>query len=110
MLTPAELRRECRNRRRALSSAEQSDHSHAFAALAHREGLVRRARRVAAYIGADGELDPAPLFPILQGCRKRLYLPVLRPHPQLKLWFIHHPAGGDLVANRFGIPDPNRRR
>jgi len=106
MKSPAELRRDCREHRRALSAAEQLDHSLAFSDLAHREGLVRRAQRVAAYIGADGELDPAPLFPFLQDSRKRLYLPVLRPHPQLKLWFIRHPAGGDLVVNRFGIPEP----
>jgi 5-formyltetrahydrofolate cyclo-ligase len=106
MTHPAELRRECRNRRRSLTAAEQSEHSRAFADLAKKEGLVLQARRVAAYIGADGELNPAPLFPILQSCRKQLYLPVLRPHPQRKLWFVHHPVGGELVANRFGIPEP----
>jgi len=106
MITPAELRRECRKRRRSLTTAQQTDHSLAFAALAHRQGLVQRARRIAAYIGADGELDPAPLFSTIQCCRKQLYLPVLRPHPQLKLWFVHHPAGGALIENRFGIPEP----
>lgn len=106
MINPAELRRECRRRRRSLTAAQQTDHSLAFAALAQRQGVVRRARRIAAYIGADGELDPAPLFPIIQCRRKQLYLPVLRPHPQLKLWFVQHPDGGELIGNRFGIPEP----
>lgn len=106
VISSAELRRECRNLRRSLTAAQQTDHSRAFTALASRERLVQRARRVAAYIGADGELDPAPLFSVIQCCRKQLYLPVLRPHPQLKLWFVQHPPDGALEVNRFGIPEP----
>ncbi len=106
MINPALLRRECRRRRRSLTATQQADHSLAFAALVYRQGLLQRARRIAAYIGTDGELDPAPLFSTIHCCRKQLYLPVLRAHPQLKLWFVHHPAGGELIGNRFGIPEP----
>jgi 5-formyltetrahydrofolate cyclo-ligase len=106
MIDPTAIRRECRRKRRALTSAQQIDNSLAFTALARREGLFLRAQRIAAYIGANGELEPTPLFDVIHAYRKRLYLPVLRPHPQLKLWFIHHPKRGTLVRNRFGIPEP----
>ncbi len=106
MIDPTSLRRECRKRRRSLTAAQRADHSRAFAVLARRQGLVQRARRIAAYISADGELNPASLFSTIQCRRKQLYLPVLRPHPQLKLWFVHHRAGGELIGNRFGIPEP----
>lgn len=106
MTNPAEIRRECRRKRRALTPAQQVHHSLAFTALARKEGLFLRSRLIAAYVGANGELDPTPLFDIIHACHKQLFLPVLRPHPQLKLWFIRHPNRGKLVRNRFGIPEP----
>jgi 5-formyltetrahydrofolate cyclo-ligase len=100
------LRIACRTRRCALDSGQQRRHSIAFARQVRRQGLLLRASHVAAYLAADGELDPASLFPALQAGRRRLYLPVLRAHPELKLWFLHHPPGGSLIPNRFGIPEP----
>ena len=106
MQEPAEVRRVSRRKRRTLSPAQQRHHSLGFAALARKQGLFLRSQRIAAYIGMNGELDPSPLFDVVHTYGKQLYLPVLRPHPQLKLWFIRHPPQGPLVPNRFGIPEP----
>jgi 5-formyltetrahydrofolate cyclo-ligase len=106
MCDSAQIRRTCRRARRALSPREQHHHSLGFVRQARRIGWLWRARQIAAYLAADGELDPAPLFPLLVLTGKRLYLPVLRPPPQQKLWFARHFLGGPLRLNRFAIPEP----
>jgi len=106
MCGSAQIRRTCRRARRALSPREQQHHSLGFLRQIRRIGGLWRARRIAAYLAADGELDPSPLFPLLYRTGKRLYLPVLRPRPQQKLWFARHPPGGPLRPNRFAIPEP----
>jgi 5-formyltetrahydrofolate cyclo-ligase len=70
-------------------------------------GLLWRARHVAAYVAADGELDLSHLFRRLDHRGRQLFLPVLRPHPRLKLWFVRHRAGEPMIRNRFGIPEPS---
>jgi 5-formyltetrahydrofolate cyclo-ligase len=100
------LRRRLRAARRALTRAQQADHSQAFIRIFRHSGWLLRARRVAAYLPVDGELDLRPLWPLLQGRRRELFLPVLRAHPEPRLWFVAHPAAGPLLANRFGIPEP----
>lgn len=70
----------------------------------------RRARRIAAYWPADGELDPGPSL-ALAGCPdRRTFLPVLRPDRSSRLWFFPYAPGDPLQPNRFGIPEPRRGR
>ena len=68
-------------------------------------GWLDGARRVAASVADDGEIDPAPL---VAACRLRgidVYFPVLRdPAPmQFALAGLDTP----MVHNRFGIPEPD---
>lgn len=72
--------------------------------------LFFRSRRIATYWASDGELDPAPLVALAQSFRKRWFFPVLRPHPQRKLWFVCRAEGEPLFRNRFGIPEPSLRQ
>jgi 5-formyltetrahydrofolate cyclo-ligase len=102
----AELRREMRAARRALSAQQQRTHSEAVAALLLTNPAFLRARRIAAYLAADGELDPAVLIANAIAAGKRCYLPVLRPFAEPALWFCEWRPGEPLVANRFGIPEP----
>ena len=69
-----------------------------------------RARRIAAYWPADGELDPRPLIRLVQGRGVRVFLPVLRPGRQRRLWFVPFAPGAPLKANRLGISEPRRGR
>ncbi len=69
-----------------------------------------RSRRFAAYWAADGELDPAPLLALAERRHQRCFLPVLRSHPQRKLWFVRYAPGYRLRRNRFGIPEPSLRQ
>lgn len=109
-MTPkTRLRRDLRARRRALTPAEQTDHARR---LARRVGALPpflRARRIAAYLAADGEIDPSLL--ILQARRRgrRIHLPVLRLGPAPRLWFVEHRRRDPMRPNAFGIPEPARR-
>lgn len=103
------LRRELRRRRRALSPRQ---HREAAERLCRRlRGLpeLQRARRVALYLPNDGEIDPTPLIAWLERRGSRVYLPVLKPLSTNRLWFVHYHAATPMVANRFGIPEPETR-
>ncbi len=68
-------------------------------------GWLDGARRVAATLADDGELDPAP---VVAACRARgigVYFPVMRDPDPLR--FAPADADTPLVANRFGILEPD---
>jgi len=106
MSNPAQIRRTCRRARRTLSIREQRHHSLDCIRQIRKISGLWRTRRIAAYLSADGELDLTPLFPLLYRAGRRIYLPVLRPRPQRKLWFARHPPEGPLRPNRFAILEP----
>lgn len=109
-MTPGDsLRRQLRAKRRALSRAEQRDHAQSLARLLGRHRAFLRACRVGAYWAGDGEMDPRPLLRLARSRQKRCFLPVLRPHPRRKLWFLVYGPGDALTKNRFGIPEPGLR-
>ena len=100
------LRRELRAARRALSPRQQFQHAASVACRLVRLPVFRRARRIALYWPADGELDPRPLLARAHRLSKVCYLPVLRPRPDRRLWFAPYAPGAPLRLNRFGIPEP----
>lgn len=101
-----DLRRRLRAARRRRGRAERRA---AAAALASRlVGLpaLQRARRVAAYWPADGEIDPLPALARAHAMGKACYLPVLCPLRDGHLHFAPWQPGAPLVRNRYGIPEP----
>ncbi|MBK1672592.1 5-formyltetrahydrofolate cyclo-ligase [Ectothiorhodospira shaposhnikovii] len=111
-MTRADLRRQLRARRLALSPAERSRHARAMARHLIHHPLFSAARRIAVYLPDRGEADPGPLVRAARAAGKDLYLPVLAPlHPRL-LWFVAWEPHTPLIPNRFGIPEPpiHRRR
>ena len=109
-LTPkTRLRRELRARRRALTPAEQTDHAHRLVGQDGALPAFLRAQRIAAYRSADGEIDPSPLLALAQSRAKRIHLPVLRPHPSPRLWFVEYRPGDPMKKNVYGILEPARR-
>lgn len=109
MIASSAVRSSLRARRRALTLAEQRDHSRTLARLLGTQMAFLRARRVGAYWSADGEIDPFPLLRLAHTRHKRCFLPVLRPHPRRKLWFLEYRPGDPLTRNRFGIAEPRLR-
>jgi len=106
-LRKRELRRMLRERRRSLPANEQRVAARSLARRLIRQPWFIRARHIAFYIAADGELDPLPLLRRAAASGKRLYLPVLRPGN--KLWFGEYRVGMRMTLNRFGIPEPAGR-
>ncbi len=85
------LRKELRQRRRALTPAQQTQASALVLRHLLRFPAFMRGSRIALYIANDGEVDPAPIAQQLWHMGKQCYLPVLRPgarHPDGR-----HPAG-----------------
>ncbi len=109
MSSAPSLRQQLRAERRNLTPAEQRRHARALAGILGRYPAFVRARRVGAYWAGDGEMDPFPLLRLAHARHKGCFLPVLRPHPRRKLWFLAYGPGDRLTKNRFGIPEPQLR-
>ena len=70
----------------------------------------RRARKIAAYVACEGELDLQPVFTQTWRQSKRLFLPVLHAPVFNKMWFAPYQPGDKLVLNRYNIPEPQGKR
>jgi len=106
MQSTAELRKQIRAKRNALSHRQQQAHSLVVARHFMRSGLFLRSDRIALYLAIDGELDLSHLERKLRHHGKETYLPSLRKHPRHSLRFIRFKSGDHLISNRFGIKEP----
>jgi 5-formyltetrahydrofolate cyclo-ligase len=99
-----DLRRRLRDARRGL--VPQVRRAAAEAAAAHVLALpvYKHARRVAAYMAVDAELDPEPFIGRARADGKEVYLPVLAGEQFLH--FQAYAAGTPLRPNRYRIPEP----
>ncbi len=100
------LRQDMRARRRALDSASRTGAAESLAALLTTLPQYQSARRLAAYVTVDGELDPEPLLRYAHRDGKQIYLPVVPATHTAALRF--HPWKPDMNMrpNRLGIPEP----
>lgn len=105
-LSRAQLRRQLRQLRRQLSPSEQKKARLALHARLSQHPLFRRARHVALYLPADGEIDPSLLTQAAHRRGKHVYLPVLRAWPHNRMDFQRLGRHEKLVRNRFGIAEP----
>lgn len=106
MISKSELRRQIRQRRRALSPRERELAAGRLAAVLVSSPAFRRARRVACFLSNDGEIDTGPLLLAAWGAGKQLYLPVLAPFGRNRLWFRPYTPHAPLAYNRYGIAEP----
>lgn len=108
MTSRADTRKQLRARRRALNHHERQHRSQAVCRQLARQPLFRNSRRIALYLPADGEVDTAPLLELAWRLGKQVYLPVLVPGMENRLWFVRYRPDTRLVSNRFGIAEPER--
>ena len=104
--TKTDLRRALRAQRAALAPEQQA---HAACALAQQVGdtrLFQVCRRIACYLPADGEIDPAQIIDRIWRLNKICYLPVLSRLARDRLWFAPIEPGTRLKPNRYGILEP----
>lgn len=102
------LRAQLREARRALSAQERTASAQRCTDLLCQHPGFRNAKRIATYLPNDGELDTLPLISRAWEMGKQVYLPVLLPHGENRLWFARYEPDAPLIRNRFGIPEPVR--
>ena len=105
-----QLRQAIRRQRRAITLREAGHCAEQLAQRISAARITANSRHIAAYLATDGEIDPMPLIQRLWQLGKRIYLPVLAPFAKNTLWFARFEQGERLVFNRYGIPEPERRR
>lgn len=105
-----QLRQAARHKRRQLNPDTQQRHARRAAAHFKRYPGLRRARRIAFYLAADGELDPAVIRASLARPGRHWFLPVIERLSPPTLAFYRDGDPRQRRPNRFGILEPNRRR
>lgn len=93
-----------RARRRAVPRAERACTARALARNLSASLRIRGVRRVACYLSNDGEMDLSPTIDLLRRRNRRVLLPALHGPT---LWFLPYEEDTALVANRFGIQEPD---
>lgn len=106
----AQLRRQLRQRRRALSRAQQRAAACRLQRAMAQDLRFIRARHIAFYLANDGEIDPAPLMQQARRLGKHCYLPVLSRWPSTAMRFQRLTKGQRWQHNRFGIREPRAQR
>lgn len=105
-LSRSELRRQLRAARRALPPAERTAKETRILHALLTHPAMRRARQIALYWPADGEVDLRALHRRIHP-KQTLYLPVLAQGSRLR--FAPWLKQGAMRRNRFGIPEPRHR-
>lgn len=101
-----ELRRKLRAQRAALSPEAQAQAARALDVQVSALRLFHISRRIACYLPADGEIDPARVVERIGRLNKTCYLPVLSRTQHDRLWFAPMTPGVELRPNRYGILEP----
>lgn len=104
----SELRRTLRERRRAISGFRRRRANRAILARLLALAGYRRARHVALYWPADGEVDLRAVAAAARRDGKTIYLPVVGHGATMSFAPWRHAA--KLHPNRFGIPEPRVAR
>lgn len=101
------LRSRIRRARRALPAQVQLSHARAVARRVLTSRLPLFARRIALYAPGDGELDSSPLIDALIARHRVVALPVVLP--DRLLGFYRYTPATKLIANRYGLAEPDSR-
>ncbi len=108
MKTRQYLRTELRQRRRAISKANQALAALKLMNRMCRHPWIRKANLIGVYMASDGEMPLGPLLRWAHSVHKHLYLPCLTA--EKTLIFKPLARGSRLHTNRYGIPEPLTRQ
>lgn len=102
-----QIRQLFRQRRRALSLQQQQQASEQLLQRCLQLPAFETADKIAAYLAADGELDPVTVIQYCWQHNKQVYLPVLHPFCQGHLVFVRYLPDSPMRANCYGIAEPH---
>lgn len=100
------LRATIRQRRQALTVAEQAHAAQQLVNQICQDELYLHCTRAALYLTNDGEIDTSQVIEQFWRDSKFVALPVMHPFSQHHMLFVHYDKNTTLFANRFGIPEP----
>ena len=109
-MNAGEIRKLIRNKRRALTSAQQQSAAKNLASLISQQSFFQRAKRIGIYLANDGEIDTSLLLGIALAANKACFLPILHPLQSNRLLFGEYREGDQLNENRFGIAEPQLKK
>ena len=102
-MNSAELRSKLVRQRRALPPQLAHQAGHAASVHAWQLPVMQRARRIAAYLAVNSEIDCGALIETAWSRGREVYLPVLQGK---SLFFRRYRRNTRMALNRFGIPEP----
>jgi 5-formyltetrahydrofolate cyclo-ligase len=100
-----QLRKQLRQQRSKLAADTSRKLSRRMVQHVRQSGLFRNARHIALYLPVRGEADPR-LLRTLALPHQHVYLPVLSPFGDNRLWFVRWDKQTRFRNNRFRIPEP----
>jgi 5-formyltetrahydrofolate cyclo-ligase len=98
------LRRELRDRRRAITGRARQAAARRMARHADAAGLLRRGARIGLYFPSAEEPDTAPLLALARARGCRIFLPRITSTQQARMRF--HAADGLLRTGPWGMTEP----
>jgi len=101
-----QIRTEVRQRRKNLTSKQQSLFALQAAERVATHPRIQAASTISVFLSFDGELDTAPLIKRLWQEGKQLCLPVLHPFTSGNLLFLRYNPDTPLVRNKLKILEP----
>jgi len=104
----ASLRQTLRKRRRDLGRPQQRHAARAICRHLMRSTLFQRARDISLYLDNDGEVGTRALIQLCSRANKRVWLPEVTQSRELR--FLRYQSGDKLIANPYGILQPQSHR
>jgi len=101
-----QIRTEVRQRRKNLTSEQQSLFAQQAAERVATHPRIQGASTISVFLSFDGELDTAPMIQRLWQEGKHLCLPVLHPFTPGNLLFLRYDPDTTLVRNKLKILEP----
>ena len=103
-----EIRKQVRQQRRQLSNRDVQHASQAIADNLSTTHLFRNAKHIAGFLSNDSEPDLTSLMRLAWKNKKRWHLPIIGLPNINHLWFAPYHEDDLLVANHFGINEPDK--
>ncbi|MDP2443313.1 5-formyltetrahydrofolate cyclo-ligase [Rhodoferax sp.] len=101
----ASLRRQLRERRKAVGAYFRRVAGSTLVRLALRHRLLAKGRRIGIYMPAKSEIDVLPLRDRALVMQAHCFLPIVPSRGRKKMWFSQLGKQSSWVLNRYGIPE-----
>jgi len=104
------LRSDLLLQRAGLSLQEQEDKAIKLTNIISKLPIFQKSHTIAGYWPMKGEISALTLIELAYLLQKSCYLPALDPKNKDLLTFVEYKPGDPLIANRFGIMEPDSSR